>query len=68
MKTGRIKWFNDIQNYGYIVLIDGTEVYFHGTGLSHLNSTTGLSPGADVVFDLINTHTGPEAQNIEVIS
>lgn len=67
MKTGRIKWFNDYQNYGYIVLYDGTEVYFHKTGLSHLSPAGSLSPGMDVVFDLIQTHTGPEAQNIELL-
>lgn len=65
MKTGRIKWFNDFQNYGYIVLFDGTEVYFHGTGLS--GALGPLNPGMDVSFDLIHTHTGPEAHNIELI-
>jgi cold shock CspA family protein len=67
MKTGRIKWFNDYQNYGYIILYDGTEVYFHRTGLSHLSPDGPIHPGSDVVFDLIQTHTGPEAHNIEIL-
>jgi cold shock CspA family protein len=65
MKTGRIKWFNGAQNYGYIVLYDGTEVYFHGTGITP--TCLDLNPGTDVSFDLMETKSGPEAHNIELI-
>ncbi len=67
MKSGRIKWFNDSQNYGYIVLNDGSEVYFHCTGLSPSHGIGNLTPGMDVTFDLIETRTGPEANNIELL-
>lgn len=67
MRTGRIKWFNDLQNHGYIVLYDGTEVYFHGSGLMHIGLVGHLAPGTDVSFDLIETRSGMEAQNIEMI-
>ncbi len=67
MRTGRIKWFNSFQNYGYIVLTDGSEIYFHGTGLLAAHLSQHLNPGADVTFDLIHTRTGMEAQNVEII-
>ena len=67
MKTGRIKWFNCFQNYGYIILFDGTEVYFHGTGLRNSGLIDNLNPGTDVSFDLIQTKAGMEAHNIEPI-
>lgn len=67
MKTGRIKWFNSMQNYGYIVLFDGTEVYFHGTGVRQSGFINDLNPGTDVCFDLILTRGGMEAQNVDRI-
>lgn len=67
MKTGRIKWFNSSSNHGYIVLFDGTEVYFHSNGLMNAGLAPVLGPGMDVCFDLIETRVGPEAQNVELI-
>jgi cold shock CspA family protein len=67
MKTGRIKWFNPSQNYGYIILFDGTEVYFHGTCLRQAGCENRMNPGTDVSFDLILTKGGMEAQNIDLI-
>jgi cold shock CspA family protein len=67
MKTGRIKWFNPAQNYGYIILFDGTEVYFHGTGVRPGGFENSLNPGTDVSFDLILTRGGMEAHNVDLI-
>ncbi len=65
MRTGRIKWFNAFQNHGYIILWDGTEVYFHSTGVRNSGLIEQLNPGTDVSFDLIVTRAGMEAQNVE---
>lgn len=65
MTTGRIKWFNAFQNHGYIILWDGTEVYFHSTGVRNSGLIDLLNPGTDVSFDLIVTRAGMEAQNVE---
>lgn len=67
MRTGRIKWFNSYQSHGYIVLHDGTEVYFHSSSLANTTLMERLGSGADVCFDLIETRGGPEAQNIDLI-
>jgi cold shock CspA family protein len=67
MKSGRIKWFNPSQNYGYIILFDGTEVYFHGTGVRAGGFENSLNPGTDVSFDLILTRGGMEAHNVDLI-
>lgn len=67
MRTGRIKWFNAGQSYGYIVLFDGTEVYFHSTAMKQMGFIDSLFPGTDVAFDIIETRAGMEAQNVEVI-
>lgn len=67
MRTGRIKYFNPSHNYGYIILFDGTEVYFHGTGVRALGFENSLNPGTDVSFDLILTRGGMEAHNVDLI-
>ncbi len=67
MNSGRIKWFNSHENYGYIILFDGSEVYFHSTGLMSLGFAERLNPGTDVCFDLIQTRGGMEAHNVEPI-
>ncbi|MBX3021550.1 MAG: cold shock domain-containing protein [Bdellovibrionales bacterium] len=67
MRTGRIKWYNAFQSHGYIVLLDGTEVYFHSSSVSHSGLIDHLNPGADVSFDLIETRGGQEAHNVELI-
>ena len=67
MTTGRVKWFNASESHGYIILFDGTEVYFHAEGLLSLSSIEQLTSGTDVCFDLIHTRGGMEAQNIDVI-
>ncbi len=67
MRTGRIKWFNTHDSIGYIVLYDGTEVYFHATGIRNTGLIDFLNPGADVSFDLIQTRAGMEAHNVDLI-
>ena len=67
MSTGRIKWFNSMQNHGYIILFDGSEVYFHATCVRNSGLIYQLNPGTDVCFDLIQTKCGMEAQNVELI-
>jgi cold shock CspA family protein len=60
-----VKWFNAFQHHGYIVLYDGTEVYFHATSVTNSGVLSQLNPGTDVSFDLIVTRAGMEAQNVE---
>lgn len=67
MRTGRIKWFNTLESIGYIVLFDGTEVYFHSSGVRNSGSISLLNPGTDVSFDIIQTRAGMEAHNVDLI-
>jgi cold shock CspA family protein len=65
--SGRIKWFNAFQGHGYIVLSDGTEVYFHGAVLRRSGLVDHLLPGSTVSFDLIHTRGGLEATNVDLV-
>jgi cold shock CspA family protein len=64
MNSGRIKWFNPYKNYGYILLLDGTEVFFRANALAEGSFVGHLGPGQSVSFDLMETRMGFEACNI----
>jgi cold shock CspA family protein len=65
MHSGRIKWFNPYRNYGYIMLTDGTEVFFSQDSLAEGCFTGHLGAGQSVSFDLLETRMGFEACNIQ---
>lgn len=67
MNSGRIKWFNPQQNYGYILLLDGSEVFFHATSVAEGRFMGHLGPGQSVSFDLVETRMGFEACNIQPV-
>ena len=67
MNSGHIKWFNPYTNYGYIMLTDGTEVFFYGDALSDGTFVGHLGPGQGVSFDLLETRMGFEACNIQPV-
>ncbi len=64
MSIGRIKWFNMARGYGYIVLSNGQEIYFHETAIGDLTLRNFLQPGSPVLFDILETRVGFEAYNI----
>ena len=57
---GKIKWFNNKSNYGFIRREDRIEVFFHKSSLR-----TKVWPGKIVKFTLQETNKGPAA--IEII-
>ena len=64
MNSGRIKWFNAHHSHGYIILWDGTEIYFHASAVGDRGGLDRLTAGAQVSFDLIETRAGTEAHNV----
>lgn len=59
---GRVKWFNPEKGYGFIRCEDGTEVFFHRTGIAR----PGLALEADqpVTFEVEITPKGPQAVQV----
>lgn len=62
MSFGKVKWFNSAQGYGYILHIDGREVYFHYTSIA--DQAKDFAVGYAVTYDLIETRQGWEAANV----
>jgi cold shock CspA family protein len=63
---GRVKWFNPIKGYRFVVLSDGRgDVFLHASALAGIGITT-LRPGETLEFRITLGQRGP--QLIEVIS
>ena len=60
---GRMKWYNLKKGYGFIVRGAGEEIFFHKTGT--VGEPTDLKEGQWILYDVEETHKGPEATEVE---
>jgi cold shock CspA family protein len=60
---GRMKWFNTKKGYGFIVRGGGEEIFFHKTGA--VGDPNELQEGQWILYDVEETHKGPEATEVE---
>ncbi len=60
---GRMKWYNLKKGYGFIVRGAGEEIFFHKTGT--VGEPTELKEGQWILYDVEDTHKGPEATEVE---
>lgn len=66
--TGRVKWFNENKEFGFITPEEGSgpDVYVHSSNIS----TRGLQKlveGQRVTFEIINGPKGPQATSVQVL-
>lgn len=60
---GRMKWYNVRKGYGFIVRGAGEEIFFHKSGVA--DDPAALQEGQWILYDVEETHKGPEASDIE---
>jgi cold shock CspA family protein len=61
--VGRVKWYNTKKGYGFIIRGGGEEIFFHKSGTA--NDPTNFNEGEWVLYDVEDTHKGPEATDVE---
>jgi len=67
MASGKVKWFNEVKGYGFIVMEDGQEVFVHYTGIKGEGFRT-LNEGDDVEFEVTESPKGLQAVNVQRVA
>ncbi|MGD9930299.1 MAG: cold-shock protein [Mangrovibacterium sp.] len=63
MQKGKIKWYDEIKGFGFIVPEHGEDIFVHRSGLS--NSTVRLQNDQEVVFETQQGAKGVVAVNVK---
>lgn len=58
---GKVKFFNEVKGFGFIVGEDGKEYFVHSSGL---NSGVSLREGDSVTFEVEQGEKGPKASKV----
>jgi CspA family cold shock protein len=64
---GRVKWFNVEKGYGFIVMPNAEEIFFHRSQVDE-EELSRLDEGVQVSFDQVMTDRGAEAQQVKLES
>ena len=58
---GKIKFFNDLKGFGFIIGEDGKEYFVHSSGLT---SGVSVHEGDSVIFEIEQGDKGPKAVKV----
>lgn len=61
--TGKVKWFNNVRGFGFILGDDGKEVFVHYSGIVGKGFKK-LTEGDSVKYDIKETEKGLQAVNV----
>lgn len=64
MTKGKIKWYDDIKGFGFIVTDSGDDVFLHRSGLAYSYKT--VQPGDNVEFETILRDKGLVARQVSL--
>ncbi|MBN1814744.1 MAG: cold shock domain-containing protein [Anaerolineae bacterium] len=60
---GTVKWFDSEKGYGFLAHPDGTEIFFHRSGIAP-GEAINFPDGAPVTFLIEQTEKGPQAVDV----
>ena len=67
MAKGRVKWFNDLKEYGFITLTEeNNDIYVHHTEIKG-NGYRTLKVGEEVECDVTDSPEGLRASNVVLL-
>jgi len=67
MRTGKVKWFNNVKGYGFIEgPPGGPDIFVHYSAIVGEGYKT-LDEGETVLFELVETPRGPAGRNVQRI-
>ncbi|MBO2466153.1 cold shock domain-containing protein [Actinomadura sp. LCR2-06] len=67
VRTGRVLRFDGVRGYGFIVPDGGgDDVFVHANEV--LDDKSGLTPGATVEFETVDSERGPKAFGVRILS
>ena len=66
MAVGVVRSFDDEAGYGFIETDEGEQVFVHHSSIL-MDGFRTLSPGAKVLFDVVDGKRGPEAKQVRKI-
>jgi len=68
LERGKVKWYNDKKNYGFITTDDGRDVFVHKSALADASITAlNEGQGQEVEFEVKNSPKGLQAANVKVL-
>ncbi|MBN1694048.1 cold shock domain-containing protein [candidate division WOR-3 bacterium] len=63
MPEGKVKWFSQRKNYGFIEVEGEDDVFVHASALA--DGTEMLNEGDQVEFDIVEGKKGRKAENVK---
>ena len=64
-ENGKVKWFNDVKGYGFILDSNNKEIFLHRKHIDGYKSGI-IEDEDEVSFEREETITGPQARNIQL--
>ncbi len=65
MVRGKVKWYNDKKNYGFLTTDDGKDVFVHKSALE--GGLSALTEGQEVEFEVNNSPKGLQAASVKPV-
>jgi CspA family cold shock protein len=66
MPEGKVKWFSQRKNYGFIEVEGEDDVFVHASAL--IEGTDVLNEGDKVEFDIVEGKKGRKAENVKKLA
>jgi len=64
MEKGKVKWFNQVKNYGFIESNSGKDLFVHG---NEVKDKEDLVEGDEVEFEIVTGDKGEKAIKVRII-